>query len=165
VSDHDRRDKQLARNKGKFLVGFLAIAGALALLALVGNKMYPSGEQYARDSGLAILNVHSEKELQSVLLQRLSPEAQKGITKAWIADTVELLNALGKAKDDKGVELVQIQSGPLNHSEGVGSKNAYTASAVFENGTGIVHMTLVRHGDGWQINDFDVAILEREVAQ
>jgi hypothetical protein len=136
------------------LLAIAAVGIAALYTNYVGNNMDPSAERYATESGLAILSVHSEQDMQSVLLQRLSPEAQKTTSKAGIAEMVESLNKLGKLENYKGVESVHIQSGLLSLSEGVGAKLTYTASAAFENGTGLVKMTLVRHGDGWQINGF-----------
>ncbi len=168
MSNHNRRNKQGTRNYARLLERFLAIVGALTILAIaalgitvlytyyIEDTVNPSAERYARESGLAILSVHSEQDLQVVVLQRLSPEAQKTTSKAGIAQIVESLNKLGKLQEYKGVESVRIQSGLLNLSEGLGTKLTYTANAIFENGTGLVKMTLVRPGDDWQINGFYV---------
>ena len=166
MSNRNRRDKQVGRNYARLLERFLAVVGALTLIALTAlgiaalytyyaeSNVDQSSERYANESGLAILSVHSEQDLQLVLLQRLSPEAQTTTTKAGIDEMVESLNKLGKLEDYKGVESVHIQTGLLSLSEGVGAKLTYTASAAFEKGIGLVKMTLIRHGDGWQINGF-----------
>ena len=168
MSNRNQRDKQSARNYARIVERILAIIGALTLLAIaafvigvlytyyVENNMNPSANRYASESGLAILSAHSEQEMQSLLLQRLSPKAQTTTTKAGIDQIVETVNKLGKLEEYKGVMAFHIQTGLLSLSKGVGEELTYDARATFENGTGLVRMTLVPHGDGWQINGFYV---------
>ncbi|MCE0498046.1 MAG: hypothetical protein LV481_08895 [Methylacidiphilales bacterium] len=167
MSNRNSRHKQSTSNYARFLERFLAVVGALTLLviAILGiTFLYtniivnsdPTAERYARESGLAILSVHSEQDMQTVLLQRLSPEAQKTSTPAGIAQMVEALNKLGKFEDYKGVESSHVQTGLLPFSERLGSNITYTASAAFEHGTGLVKMALIHNGDDWQINGFSI---------
>jgi hypothetical protein len=145
---------------------FLMVIGALTLLAFAtfgiamfytsyaSHNLDPSAEQYATDSGLAIMSVHSDQELESVLLQRLSPEARADSTKDEAAEGAELLKKLGKLEDYKGVVKVDIQSGLLGLSGALGGKYTYTVFASFENGTCTLKISLILHDDGWLISYF-----------
>lgn len=166
---NQRKDKrENTKRYLRLLERVLAIFGGVTLIVIAGvglaalytfyaeNNLNPAAKLYATETGAAILNAHSADELQSVLLERFSPEAQKTTTKAAIAQIAKNLNALGKLEKFYGVQTVHIQTGLLGVSEGIGSRLTYTATAQYENGTGLVKMTLVSHKDTWLLNGFYV---------
>jgi hypothetical protein len=137
----------------KFLIGcgalslILLVAGVIgfAILAYRGTKLDKESSAYADAALKAIATDWSQKEL----LDRESPEFKR-------ATPVEELDALfgqyAKLGHLQSTEPMKGQAGIFYDARtGQRIEGHYIAKAQFENAEATVTLTLIKHGDQWQI--------------
>lgn len=134
---------------GLLIVLVLGVVAFIAMVSIKGSKLDKESKEYADTAIPAIITDWEMEELQ----QRASPEFNSAMKEGdW-----ELLFAayrrLGKLKEYKGC------TGQANMSatqDGKVISANYVGTAEFETGPAEIELSLIKHGDLWQIFGFRV---------
>lgn len=112
-----------------------------------GGILNNESKAYADAAIPAIVSTWSEKEL----LDRESPEFRQSATQAQLDQMFQRISALGHLQKCEPAVGQSIMSPPTRT---IGAE--YTAKATFEKGEAVVALSLIKHGDQWQILRFVV---------
>ncbi len=126
----------------------LAIAGA-ASVAIMGKRLDKESKIYVDAALPAIITEWDISELQ----KRAGPEFDASVDYDELEDYFESLRQLGKLEEYQG------STGDSNITislSGYEITADYTATADFEKGSVELQVSLIKHGNSWQILDFQV---------
>jgi hypothetical protein len=122
----------------------IAIVG-ITMVAIRGHALDKESQRYVDSAIPAIVSQWDITEIQ----KRASPELKAAASDADLGKLVRMYAKLGKFKEYDGAK------GQANIS--VTSQNgkvisaAYTGKAVFETGPAEINISLIKHGDQWQL--------------
>lgn len=133
-----------------FLALIVVIAITVASLAIIGKKLDKESKAFVDAAIPAIVSEWDVDELQ----KRASPELDASVDYDDVEDYFDSLQQLGKFQEYRG------STGDSNITislSGYEITADYTASADFEAGSVDMQISLIKHGDQWQILDFKVS--------
>jgi hypothetical protein len=126
----------------------LIVLGAIgiAVVAVRGTALDKEGKAYVDAAIPAIVTTWSEKEL----LDRASPEFKQAGTVDQLDRMFRWFSSLGRLQKCEPAQGQAImQTGRMTTGQ-------YTAKATFEKGEATIQLTLIKHGNQWQIGGFHV---------
>jgi hypothetical protein len=112
------------------------------LLSMRGGVLNNESKAYADTTIPAIVSTWSEKEL----LDRQSPEFKQTVTPQQVEQIFKRNAALGHLQKCDPAEGQSIMNA-MTHT----IKAEYYAKAAFEKGEAVIDLSLIKHGDQWQI--------------
>jgi hypothetical protein len=127
----------------------LIVLGAIgiAVLAVRGTALDKEAKAYADKAIPVIVTTWNLKEL----LDRASPEFNQAITVDQINRMFRrFFSSLGRLQKCEPVQ------GNVNMEAGKITTGVYRAKATFEKGEATINLTLIKHGNQWQIGGFRV---------
>jgi hypothetical protein len=131
---------------GAIFVALAAIAVlGVAIVAVKGNGLDKESKQYADAAIRAIVSSWDIKEIQS----RASPEFKAAVTDDDLEKLLKMFRRLGKLTTYNGAK-GQANMSITTHNGKVISA-AYVASADFETGPAEIKLSLIKHGNQWQL--------------
>ena len=129
----------------------LIVIGAIGIVFVVvrGAALDKESKAYADTAILAIVTSWSE----TGLLDRASSELKQAVTQQQLDECFLQASTLGRLQkcepaQGRALMFATTQSGKMISAH-------YTAKATFEKGEGTVTLSLIKHGDQWQILSFD----------
>jgi hypothetical protein len=130
----------------------LIVLGAIALTLLIVKsiKLNEDGARYADAVVPTIVSAWSEK----ALLDRASPEFKKATTIDQLDRLFRWFSTLGGLKSCEPAEGHTLMSTTTKEGKQVIAQ--YFVKAAFQNGEAVIKLTLIRHGEHWQIQGFHV---------
>ena len=135
---------------GVFLAIVVIAMVGISILDVKGNALDKESKEYADAAILAVIAGWDIMELE----KRASPEFTSAVKGGDLEKLFIMFQKLGKLKEYKG------SKGQANISVTVRNGRvitaAYLGSAEFEKGTAEIQLTLIKHGDQWQILGFRV---------
>ena len=137
---------------GSIFLALIVLGGiGIAFVAVRGNALDKESKTYADAAIPAIVTTWTDK----ALLDRASPEFNKGTTAVQVYHMFRWwegsLGRLQKCEPAQGQSLMSVTS-----QSGKRISAQCTAKAQFEKGEATIRLVLVKHGDQWQINGFEV---------
>ncbi len=133
-----------------FLVLIIAIGIGIAFVAIKGTALDKESKAYADSAIPAIVSTWSEKEL----LDRASPEFKKAVTIDQLDRLFRWVSGLGRLQKCEPAEGHSLMSATTQNGKIVSAQ--YVAKAAFEKGEGTITLGLIKHGEQWQIINFNV---------
>lgn len=130
---------------GVFLGIIVLVVVGTAIFAVKGNALDKESKQYVDDAVPAIVSQWDMAELQ----KRASPELSVAVKEGDVEKLFAMFRRLGKLKEYKGSKGDARISVTTEHGKVISA--AYVANAEFEAGPGEITMSLIKHGDQWQI--------------
>jgi hypothetical protein len=132
-----------------FLVIIILFAVGIAFVAVRGTRLDKESQAYADAAIPPIVGNWSEK----ALLDRASPEFKQVVTIDQLDRLFRWLSQLGRLQNcpAKGQSLMSSTTQTGNRISA-----DYDAEATFDKGKANIHLTLIKHGDAWQIAGFKV---------
>ena len=126
---------------GLLVVGVIGVA----VVAVKGNALDKESRQYVDAAVPAIVSTWEITEIRN----RASPEFNAAVNDADLETLIRKFRTLGRLKAYKGAR------GQANMSvasrDGKVISAAYTADAEFDTGPAEVNLSLIKHGDQWQL--------------
>ena len=136
--------------------GLLAMRGnpveavSFWFLASRNNTLDKESKAYADAAIPAIFGAAGEREV----LERESPEFKQTATQQQLDQTFQRISALGRLQKCEPAQGQSILS--LATHTGQQVKAEYTAKVIFDKGEAAIDLSLIKHGDQWQILGFFV---------
>jgi len=130
---------------GVFLVLVVVVIAGIAIVAVKGSALDKECKQYVDAAVPAIASKWDITEIQ----KRASPEFKAAVKDEDLEKLIRMFRRLGKFKaydSAKGEANISVTS---EHGKVVSAE--YVASADFEAGPAEIKMSLIKHGDQWQI--------------
>lgn len=153
-SGHRRLKMTFAVLGGIFLILVLSLGACVGSLALKMPGLNEESQAYADET---IEAVCAEWD-QAALEERLSPEFWEVTSRADLKKLFEIVGKLGP------LETFEASQGEANIRRFLGQGEqvtaVYVADAEFEQGPATITLTLVKHGDDWQVAGFNVNSME-----
>lgn len=133
-----------------FLVILILAAVGIGIVAVKGSALDKQSKAYVDGAVPIIVAAWDEQEL----LSRASPEFVQTIKKEDLDRLYVMFRKLGRLRDYQGAEgqcymSVTTQNGKRTTAE-------YTAKASFDAGPAVIKISLIKHGDQWQIVGFHI---------
>jgi hypothetical protein len=130
----------------------LIILGAIGIAFLVvkGIKLDNESRRYADAVTPAIVSAWSEK----ALLDRASPEFKKAVTIDELDRMFRWFSGLGSLQRCEPAEGHALMSATTLEGKKITAQ--YFVKTTFEKGEATIKLTLIRHGEQWQISAFSV---------
>jgi len=135
---------------GIFLVLVIVVIAGVAILVTKGNELDNESKQYADAAIPAIISNWEIKELE----QRASPEFTAVTKDADLEKLFIMYQRLGKLKEYKGCKGEANISVTPEH--GIVISAVYVGNAEFDASLAEIKLSLIKHGDQWQILGFHV---------
>jgi len=141
---------------------FLTVLGSIFLILIVvgiigiafmvnkGSALDKESRVYVDSAIPAIVSDWSEK----ALLDRASPEFKNAVTIVQLDSLFQRFSVLGRLQRCEPSKGQSITSATIRDGKRIFGK--YTTKATFESGDATIAITVVRHGDQWQISRFEV---------
>ncbi len=122
----------------------------IAFVAIRGTALDKENKSYADSVISAVVSSWSEK----ALLDSASPEFKKAVTIDQLDRLFRLFSRFGglqKCEPTQGQAIMSAtpQTGKMTTAQ-------YTAKATFQHGEAVIKLTLIKHGDQWQVAGFHV---------
>ena len=133
-----------------FLAIIVVVAAGIAFVAVRGTKLDKESKAYADGAVPAIVGTWSEK----ALLDRASPEFKKAIAIDELDRLFRWVSGLGRLQHCAAARGQSLMSSTTQTGNRITAD--YDAEATFEKGKANIHLTLIKHGDNWQIMGFRV---------
>jgi hypothetical protein len=130
---------------GIFILVIVLLVGGLAILHVQGRALDRESKAYVDAAIPAIVAKWDINEIE----RRISPEFKATLKDGDLEKVVRFFSKLGKLKEYKGAKGESNIKVLLGKGERITA--AYVAYADFERGPAKIKMTLIKHGDGWQI--------------
>jgi hypothetical protein len=130
---------------GVFLVLLVLGAAGIAIVAVKGNALDKESKQYVDAAVPAIVSGWDITEIQN----RASPEFKAAVKDEDLEKLVGMFRRLGKLKAYNGAKGDANISVTTQHGKVISA--AYVASADFDTGPAEINMSLIKHGDQWQL--------------
>jgi hypothetical protein len=135
---------------GVFLALVIVGIAVITIVAVKGSALDKESKQYADAAIPAIVSDWDIKELE----QRTSPEFKSVLKDGDLEKLFGMFRRLGKLKEFKGCKGASNISFTSEHGKVVSA--AYVGSTEFEAGPAEIQLSLIKHGDQWQILGFRV---------
>lgn len=135
---------------GVFLVLLVLGVAGIAIVAVKGNALDKESKQYVDAAVPAIVSGWDITEIQS----RASPEFKVAVKDEDLEKLVRMFRRLGKLKAYNGAKGDANISVTTQHGKVISA--AYVASADFDTGPAEIKMSLIKHGDQWQLLGFHI---------
>jgi hypothetical protein len=132
-----------------FLLIIVLGAIGIAFVAIRGAALDKESKTYADRAILAIVTNWSEKEL----LDRASSELKQAATQQQIDEYFLRASTLGRLQKCESAQGQALMSATTQGGKMISAR--YTSKATFEKGEATVTLGLIKHGDQWQILNFD----------
>jgi hypothetical protein len=133
-----------------FLAIIVVVIALVGSIAIIGNQLDKESKAYVDVAIPAIVSTWDIGEIE----KRASPEYNNEVDYDELEQDFESLQQLGELVEYKG------STGDANisffHKFSYEITADYTASAEFEEGTTTIRMSLIKHGDRWQILEFTI---------
>jgi len=133
-----------------FLAIIVVVIAVVGSIAVIGTRLDRESKAYVDAAIPAIVSTWDVSEIE----KRASPEFNNEVDYDDLEQDFEALQQLGELVEYKG------STGDANislfHTFSFEITADYTASAEFEEGTTTMRMSLIKHGDQWQILDFTI---------
>ena len=133
-----------------FLVIIILVAGGIAFVAVRGTRLDKESKAYADAAIPPIVGAWSEK----ALLDRASPEFKKAVTIDELDRLFRWFSVLGRLQQVEPVQGQSLMSATTEYGRRITAH--YEAEATFEKGNATIKLSLIKHGDRWQIMGFHV---------
>jgi hypothetical protein len=134
-----------------FLIIIVLGAIGFGFIAMRGSALDKESKAYADRAILAIVTTWSEKEL----LDRASPEFDHAVSQVQLDQQFHRffvgLGHLQRCEPAQGHSITSATT-----QAGIQVRAEYTANATFDKGAAVIDITLIKHGDQWQILAFFV---------
>ena len=135
---------------GIFLVVIVLGIGLFAFLAVKGSRLDKESKQYVDTAVPAIVTTWDKQ----ALIDRASMEFINSVKGDDLDKIITMFRKLGRFKEYKGCEG---QAGiSITPQQGKIVTAAYVAKAEFETGPADIQITLIKHGDKWEILGFRI---------
>jgi hypothetical protein len=136
---------------GSIFLALIVLGGiGIAIVAIRGTALDKESRSYADAAIPAIFSQWNQKEL----LDRASPEFKQAVTIDQLDRMFRWASTLGQLQK---VDPPQGQAGiSITPQTGKMTNGQYTAKAQFEKGEATITLGLVKHGEKWQILNFNV---------
>jgi hypothetical protein len=136
---------------GSIFIGLIVLAAiGLTLLIVKSIKLDKDGRRYADAVVPTIVSAWSEK----ALLDRASPEFKEATTIDQLDRLFRWFSSLGRLKSCEPAEGHTLMS--TTTQEGRKITAQYFVKATFQKGEAVIKLTLIRHGEQWQIQGFHI---------
>ena len=123
---------------------FVGVIG-IAIVAVKGNALDLESKQYVDGAIPAIVSAWEIKEIQN----RASPEFKATVSDGDLEKLLRKFRKLGKLKAYQGATGQANMSVTTQNGKVISA--AYAASAEFESGPAEIYLSLIKHGNLWQI--------------
>jgi hypothetical protein len=134
-----------------FLIIIVLGAIGFAFIAMRGNALDKESKAYADTAILAIVTTWSDKDL----IDRASPEFAHSVSQVYLDEQFHrFFVSLGHLQRCEPAQGHSITSATTQ--AGMQVRAEYTANATFDKGAAVIEITLIKHGDQWQILGFFV---------
>lgn len=133
-----------------FLAIIIILAIGIAFVAVRGTRLDKESQAYADASIPPITRTWSEK----ALLDHASPEFKKAVTIDELDRLFRWLSRLGRLQQVGSAQGHATMSSTTQYGNRITAD--YRAEATFEKGKATISLTLIKHGDKWQILGFRV---------
>jgi hypothetical protein len=133
-----------------FLVIIILFAVGIAFVAVRGTRLDKESQAYADAAIPPIVGNWSEK----ALLDRASPEFKQVVTIDQLDRLFRWLSQLGRLQNCGPAKGQSLMSSTTQTGNRISAD--YDAEATFDKGKANIHLTLIKHGDAWQIAGFKV---------
>jgi hypothetical protein len=133
-----------------FLAIIVVVAAGIAFVAVRGTKLDKESKAYADSAIPAIVGTWSEK----ALLDRASPEFKKSVAIDELDRLFRWFSGLGRLQHCAPARGQSLMSSTTQTGNRITAD--YDAEATFEKDNANIHLTLIKHGDNWQIMGFRV---------
>jgi hypothetical protein len=130
---------------GVFLVLLVLGVAGIAIVAVKGNALDKESKQYVDAAVPAIVSGWDITEIQN----RASPELKVALKDGDLEKMVRMFRRLGKLKAYNGAKGDANISVTTQHGKVISA--AYVASADFDTGPAEIKMSLIKHGNQWQL--------------
>lgn len=131
---------------GGIFAALLVVGGVgIALVAFKGAALDTESQQYVDGAVPAIVSTWDIAEIQ----KRASPEFNAAMNDADLEKLIRKFRKLGKLKSYEGAKGQANMSVTTQHGKVISA--AYTAKAEFESGPAEIQLSLIKHGDQWQL--------------
>ncbi len=127
----------------------IAIVG-FAFLSKKGNALDRESKKYVDTAVPAIIAQWDLKEI----MDRASPELKNAVSEDEMKKLLDWFQKLGTFKEYKGSTGQATMFVKPGQGEVISAQ--YVANAEFENGPSEIKISLIKHGDDWQIQGFHV---------
>lgn len=136
---------------GMVLLAITVVAAAvISIIVVKGNELDKESKEYADAAILAVISGWDKNALKT----RASIEFTSRATDNDLERLLGVFRMLGKLKEYKGCKGQATLSVTMQHGKVVTAD--YVGQADFEKGPADVHVTLIKHGDQWQILGFGI---------
>ena len=126
------------------MLAVFAVLG-IAILAVKGNALDKESNQYADAAVRAIVSQWDITEIQN----RASPEFKAAVKDDDLERLVKMFRRLGKLKTYNGAKGQATMSVTTQNGKVISAE--YVASADFHTGPAEIRLSLIKHGDQWQL--------------
>jgi len=133
-----------------FLAIIVTVAVGIAFVAVRGTRLDKESKVYADTAIPPIVGTWSEK----ALLDRASPEFKQVSTIDQLDRLFRWFSSLGRLQHASPAEGHSLMSATTEYGKRITAD--YDVKATFEKGEATIHLTLIKHGDNWQIMSFRV---------
>jgi hypothetical protein len=133
-----------------FLAIIVLAAVGIGIVAVKGSALDKQSKAYVDTTVPIIVSGWDEQEL----LSRASPEFMQVAKKEDVDKLYTMFRRLGRLREYQGSEGQSDMS--LTTQNGRRTTAFYTAKASFDAGSAIIKITLIKHGEQWQIAGFHV---------
>jgi hypothetical protein len=131
-----------------FLAIIILLAVGIGLVAVKGSALDKQSKAYVDRTVPVIVSGWDEE----ALLSQASPEFKQATDKNELDKLYTMFRRLGGLREYQGSDGQSYMS--LTTQNGQRTTAAYTAKASFDAGSAVIKISLIKHGDQWQIAGF-----------
>lgn len=135
---------------GAFLVLLIAAAVGISMVAVKGNALDKESREFANAAVLSVISTWDVDQLK----KRASPEFMSATNDRDLGKLFGWFRMLGNIKEYDGCKGQANISVTIQHGKVITA--TYIGRADFENGPAEIQVTLIRHGDRWQVLGFRI---------
>jgi len=135
---------------GVFLGIFVAAVVGISILVVKGNALDKESKEYANTAIVAAISNWDVHELK----RRASPEFSSATSDEELGRLFSLFSMLGRLRVYQGCRGQATIS--VTMQEGKVVRARYVGRAEFEKGPAEIQITLIKHGEAWQVLGFRV---------
>ncbi len=135
---------------GIFAAIIVVVAVGVVILFIKGNALDKESKEYADNSIRAVTEAWDIKQFQD----RESQEFRSSTPEKDLQQLFAAFRKLGKLKDYKGSTGQAMMSATTQQGQMTTAK--YAANADFEAGPAVIEISLIKHGERWEILGFRV---------
>ena len=133
-----------------FIIAIVIVVLGIIFVAIKGSKLDKESKQYVDAAIVSIISGWNKQEL----VERASPELMAVTNDDDLDKLFVLFQRLGKLKEYKGSEGQSNISVTTQHGKVISAN--YVAETEFDAGPAEIKVTLIKHGNNWQVLRFNV---------